>query len=114
MKDLARRLTGNGLEKLNVARTDVLPCAAVRSTTELEDGRGLEGRLDPSSAATRSYAVPNVPVDWPAGSGAWKDAIEAGAFNYQPTFPSFDERDDLPPRHLGLQDVVLKMLELYN
>ena len=47
--------------------------------------------------------------DWP-DSAAW--GIGDARFGFQPTFPRFDKREDCAPPHLGLQDILVRMLSL--
>lgn len=102
--------------------TDVFSCAAVRSTREVivdaggEKKRCLKGllhdRRNPDAAPSCKTWVPSdVPPRKPDSSAEWMEMKSRGDFNYQYAFPGFDVSESCPPPHLGLDSLVLKMLE---
>ena len=111
MKNLARRMFGAvlgnlGLDARHVA---VLSCAAVKTTDEYAREKVLGARLDGASENLTTYLAADVPDDWPDG-GAW--GTGDARFDYQHTFPRFDRREDRAPAHLGMQDIMARMLSL--
>ncbi len=111
MKNLARRMFGNVLMSLGLdaRQTEVLSCAAVKTTDEYGREKALGARLDGMSGELTTYLATDVPDDWP-DSAAW--GVGDARFDFQPTFPRFDRREDRAPAHLGLQDLLVRMLYL--
>ena len=111
LKNLARRMFGAALLNLGLdeRHLDVLSCAAVRTTDEYLREKVLGARLDGASDAVTTYRAADVPDDWP-DSATW--GIGDARFDFQPTFPRFDRREDCAPPHLGLQDILVRMLSL--
>ena len=111
LKNLARRMFGTALQNLGLddRHADAISCAAVRTTDEYLREKALGARLDGSSDAVTTYQAADVPDDWP-DSAAW--GIGDARFGFQPTFPRFDKREDCAPPHLGLQDILVRMLSL--
>ena len=111
LKNLARRMFGTALQNLGLddRHADVISCAAVRTTDEYLREKALGARLDGASDAVTTYQAADVPDEWP-DSAAW--GIGDARFGFQPTFPRFDKREDCAPPHLGLQDIIVRMLSL--
>ena len=111
LKNLARRMFGATLLNLGLdaRHVGVLSCAAVRTTDEYLREKALGARLDGNSETLTTYRAADVPEDWPEGN-AW--GIGDVRFDFQTTFPRFDRREDRAPPHLGLQDILVRMLSL--
>ena len=111
LKKLAERMFGTALRNLGLdaRHVGVLSCAAVRTTDEYLREKALGARLDGNSETLTTYRAADVPEDWPEGN-AW--GIGDARFDFQSTFPRFDRREDRPPPHLGLQDILVRMLSL--
>ena len=111
MKNLARRMFGAALGNLGLdaRHVSVQSCAAVKTTDEYARDNALGARLDGASENLTTYLAANVPDDWP-DSGAW--GTGDARFDYQQTFPRFDRREDRAPAHLGMQDILARILSL--
>ena len=111
LKNLARQMFGAALQNLGLddRHAEVISCAAVRTTDEYLREKALGARLDGTSDAVTTHQAADVPDEWPdSAAGGIGDA----RFGFQPTFPRFDKREDCPPPHLGLQDILVRMLSL--
>lgn len=119
MKNLAETMMGNTLAKLNFPRgqVEVLTCASVLTSDEFGDEKALSARVESAAqdaegrpvVEEKKYRVSDVPMDWPDGD---KWLACAAEFDFRPTFPRFDRRTDKPPRHLGLDALVRRLLSL--
>ena len=81
----------------------------LRMTALRYAAQALGARLDGTSDAVTTYQAADVPDEWP-DSATW--GIGDARFDFQPTFPRFDRREDCAPPHLGLQDILVRMLSL--
>lgn len=110
---LAREMFGKKVEAVTGFRSPdsaILPCAAVATDRKSSAGSGLEKSVHKGIPRERSDARPGDGVPWsvPENLDDWK-----GRFPLKDLNPAwFNLRDDLPPKHAGLDAVARFILDI--
>lgn len=113
LRKLADALLGKELRGLmkGIGDRNVRTCAAVDTVISKRDESGQEAAFAKTAPDKPEaiYQQVNVPDAWPSASD-WKQAIEAGKFWFDDTYPQFDERENVSPAQSGLDSLMMALL----
>ena len=115
MLKLAQKMMTPVVGTMGIDRVQWKSCAAV-STSDIytfkdkdtgEDRHAIRARIKiGNNIKEEEFEVDKVPDDWPE-SAKWRQD-----FNWQDTFPSFDKRDDVPPKQTDLDKIIQFVLDI--
>lgn len=107
MLKLAQKMMEPVVRTMGIDRVEYASCAAVATAGIYKDRHAISARIKKGNEIQEeTILVDEVPGDWPE-SVKWRRD-----FNWQDTFPLFDERDDVPPRQTGLDKIIRCVLNI--
>jgi predicted YcjX-like family ATPase len=106
MLKLAQKMMEPVVRTMGIDRVEYASCAAVATAGIYKDRHAISARIKKENKIQETILVDEVPGDWPE-SVKWRRD-----FNWQDTFPLFDERVDVPPRQTGLDKIIRCVLNI--